>query len=115
MSLGENVDHLFELRANLVFSAYGVEVEEAYGRTLALPGGLQLRAGQFHPDGCSTRPTHSWSFVDQPIVVGTLLGSEGSRGSGVELSWLSPLPWYAELIGSATDAGGECCALPWSQ
>ena len=47
MSLGENVDHLFELRANLVFSAYGVEVEEAYGRTLALPGGLQLRAGQF--------------------------------------------------------------------
>ena len=112
MSLGENVDHLFELRANLVFSAYGVEVEEAYGRTLALPGGLQLRAGQFltRMGRLNATHPHSWSFVDQPIVNGTLLGSEGSRGSGVELSWLSPLPWYAELIGSATDAGGECCA-----
>ncbi len=112
MSLGENVDHLFELRANLVFSAFGVEVEEAYGRTLALPGGLQLRAGQFltRMGRLNATHPHTWSFVDQPIVNGTLLGSEGSRGPGVEVSWLSPLPWYAELIASATEAGGECCA-----
>jgi len=112
MSLGENVDHLFELRANLVFSAFGVEVEEAYGRTLALPGGLQLRAGQFltRMGRLNATHPHTWSFVDQPIVNGTLLGSEGSRGAGVEVSWLSPLPWYAELIASATEAGGECCA-----
>ena len=112
MSLGENVDHLFELRANLVFSAYGVEVEEAFGRTLALPGGLQLRAGQFltRMGRLNATHPHTWSFVDQPIVNGTLLGSEGSRGAGLEVSWLTPMPWYVELLASATDAGGECCA-----
>ncbi len=112
MSLGENVDHLFELRANLVFSAYGVEVEEAFGRTLALPGGLQLRVGQFltRMGRLNATHPHTWSFVDQPIVNGTLLGSEGSRGTGMEVSWLTPMPWYVELLASATDAGGECCA-----
>ncbi len=112
MSLAANVDHLFELRANLVFSAFGVEVEEAYGRTLALPGGLQLRAGQFLTRMGRLNGTHphAWSFVDQPLVNGTLLGSEGSRGLGVELSWLTPAPWYLELVAAATDAAGECCA-----
>lgn len=112
MSLGENVDHRFELRANLVFSAFGVEVEEAYGRTLALPGGLQVKAGQFLTRMGRLNPTHphSWSFVDQPLVNGTFLGSEGSRGAGLEVSWLTPLPWFADLALSATDAAGECCA-----
>ncbi len=112
MCLGENVDHLFELKANLVFSTFGVEVEEAYGRTLSLPGGFQLKAGQFlTPMGrLNLTHPHTWSFVDQPLVNGTFLGSEGSRGSGVEVSWLSPLPWFADIVLSATEAAGECCA-----
>ena len=107
MSIGANVDHLFDLRANLVFSAFGVEVEEAYGRTLALPGGLQARMGQFltRMGRLNATHPHAWSFVDQPLVNGTFLGSEGSRGLGAEVSWLAPTPWYVELLASATDAG----------
>jgi hypothetical protein len=112
LSLGESVDHIFELRANLVFSPFGVEVEEAYGRSLALPGGLQVKAGQFLTRMGRLNPTHphAWSFVDQPLVNGTFLGSEGSRGAGLEVSWLTPLPWFVDLVASATDAAGECCA-----
>ncbi len=112
MTLGANVDHVLRFDANLVFAEFGVEVEEAYGTTLSLPGGLQLRAGQFLTRFGRLNPTHphAWSFVDQPLVNGKFLGGEGSRGLGVELSWLTPLPWYVELVGSATNAHGACCA-----
>ena len=81
-------------------------------RSLALPGGLQVKAGQFLTRMGRLNPTHphSWSFVDQPLVNGTLLGSEGSRGTGLEVSWLTPLPWFVDVLLSATDAAGECCA-----
>lgn len=113
MSLGQAVDHVFELRAHLVFSQFGVEVEEAYGRSLALPGGLQVRAGQFltRMGRLNATHPHAWSFIDQPIVNGTFLGSEGSRGAGLEVSWLAPLPWYVNVIASATDAAGGASAV----
>jgi hypothetical protein len=41
------VDPFFRFDANLVFALFGVEIEEAYVTSLALPGGLQARAGQF--------------------------------------------------------------------
>jgi hypothetical protein len=112
MHLDSNVDHLFRMDANLVFSQFGVEIEEAFASTLALPFGLQMRAGQFLTRFGrinSTHP-HAWDFGDQPLVNGKFLGSEGNRGLGFELSWLTPLPWYAEFIVSANEANGACCA-----
>ncbi len=112
MNLSGVVDPFFRFDANLVFAQFGVEVEEAYVTTLALPGNLQARAGQFLARFGRINPTHphSWSFADQPLVIGKLFGAEGSRGLGAELSWLSPLPWYVELVASAQDPTGECCA-----
>ncbi len=112
MHIASNVDPFFRLEANLVFAEFGVEVEEAYGTTLALPADLQLRAGQFLTRFGRLNPTHphAWRFVDQPLVNGKFLGGEGSRGLGAELSWLAPLPWFVEWVGSATMAGGACCA-----
>lgn len=112
MSIGAAVDPYFRFDANLVFSLFGVEVEEAYGTTLALPWRLQSRFGQFlHRFGRinATHP-HSWDFVDQPFAVGRVFGGEGGRGLGVELSWLSPLPWYAEVVTTAMQADGEATA-----
>ncbi|MGM0574918.1 MAG: zinc-regulated TonB-dependent outer membrane receptor [Myxococcota bacterium] len=107
-----SVDPYFRLDANLVYSQFGVEVEEAYATTLGLPANLQVRAGQFKTRFGRLNPTHphSWSFVDQPLANGKLFGSEGSRGLGVEVSWLAPLPWYVEVLASSTMATGACCA-----
>lgn len=112
LSLGAAVDHVFRVDANLVFGLFGVELEEAYASTLALPAGLKVRVGQFLTRIGRLNPTHphSWDFVDQPLVNGKFLGSEGSRGLGLELSWLAPTAWYLELIGSAHMATDECCA-----
>lgn len=112
MALGANVDPFFRFDANLVFSEFGVEVEEAYGTTLAIPGRLQFRYGQYLTAFGRLNRTHphSWSFVDQPLVNGKFFGGEGSRGLGAEVSWLAPTPWYLELIASMNMAIGECCA-----
>jgi hypothetical protein len=105
------VDPFFRFDANLVFGLFGVEMEEAYVTSLGLGGGLQARAGQFLTRFGRRNPTHphSWAFLDQPLVLGKFFGGEGNRGLGAELSWLAPIPWYAELIVSATEARGDCC------
>jgi hypothetical protein len=107
-----SVDPFFQLQANIVFSKFGVEVEEAYAVSTSLPWGLQARAGQFLTRFGRKNPTHphSWHFVDQPLVNGKFFGAEGNRGLGVEVSWLAPLPWYLEVLGSVTEANDACCA-----
>jgi hypothetical protein len=112
LAASKAVDPYFRFDAFLVLSPFGIEIEEAYATTTALPGSLQLRAGQFlnrFGRQNATHP-HSWDFVDQPFMWSRVFGGEGNRGPGVELSWLSPLPWYLELVAATTDAAGEATA-----
>ena len=109
------IDHHFDLQVNLVFSEFGVEVEELYVQTLSLPASLQLRVGQFlMPFGRinATHP-HTWKFVDQTLMVGTFFGGEGGRGLGLETSWLAPLPWFVKLTGSLNQKAGQCCSISY--
>lgn len=112
LSIGSAVDPYWRFDGNLVFSQFGVEVEEAYATSTALPHNLQARAGQFLTRFGRLNATHphAWEFVDQPLVLGKFFGGEGNRGLGAELSWLSPLPWYLELVGSASEAQGASTA-----
>jgi hypothetical protein len=112
LTVSAAVDTYFRFDANLVFSQYGVEIEEVYATTLALPWNLQLRAGQFLTRFGRINATHPhrWLFVDQALVIGKFFGGEGNRALGAELSVLLPLPWYVELSGSMTDAAGEATA-----
>ncbi len=109
LSISSVVDPYLRFDGNIVFGLFGVEIEEAYGTALTLPGRLQARFGQFLHRFGRINPTHphSWDFVDQPFAIGRVFGSEGGRGLGIELSWLSPLPWYVEVIGSVQHPSGE--------
>jgi hypothetical protein len=109
MTLGKAVDPYFRFDASIVFGHEGVEVEEAYATTMTLPFNLQVRAGQFLTrfGRLNTMHPHAWDFVDQPFALGRLFGGEGNRGVGVEVSYLAPLPWYVELVASATDPRGD--------
>jgi len=103
------VDPYLRFDANLVFAEDGVELEEAYATTLDLPLGLQARFGQLLTRFGrinSTHP-HAWDFADQPFALGRIFGAEGNRGLGAEASWLVPLPWYTELVGTVLHADGE--------
>jgi hypothetical protein len=110
--VGKAVDPYFRFDAFIVFSQFGVEIEEVYATSLSLPYNLQLRVGQFLTRFGRLNPTHphAWDFVDQPFVLGRVFGGENNRGLGLEASYLAPLPWYVELTASTTDAAGEATA-----
>jgi hypothetical protein len=99
------VDPYFEGFANIVFKLDNdnntdVEVEEAFLQTTSLPFNLQLKGGQFFAAFGRINPTHphTWDFADYPIVAGRLLGPDGLRGVGTQISWIVPVPWYSQLI-----------------
>ncbi|MCB1050829.1 MAG: metal ABC transporter permease [Acidobacteria bacterium] len=86
-----------------------VEVEEVYLTTLALPAGLQVKAGTFFTDFGRLNPSHphTWTFADQPVVLSRLFGPDGLRGPGAQLNWLIPLPLYVEASLGLQNAQGE--------
>src|SRR6266705_5882712 len=105
LALDGAVDPYFEGFAHIVFkldndNQTDVEVEEAFMQTTSLPFNLQLKAGQFFAAFGRLNPTHphTWEFADAPLVSGRLLGPDGLRGVGGQVSWLIPVPWYAQLI-----------------
>src|SRR6059058_3724232 len=107
------VDPYFEGFANIVFKLNNdneteVEVEEAFLQTTSLPFNLQLKAGQFFAAFGRINPTHphTWDFADAPIVHGRLLGPDGLRGVGAQISWIVPVPWYSQLIVAVQNGRG---------
>jgi hypothetical protein len=102
------VDPYFYGESHIVFKEDGVELEEAYGITLGMPGGLQAKTGYYLTEFGRVNPTHphSWSFIDQPVVITRMFGGDGQRGAGLRLAWLMPVPWFAELQFGMQNATG---------
>ncbi|MEA2707354.1 MAG: hypothetical protein QOH22_2142, partial [Gemmatimonadaceae bacterium] len=86
----------------------GVELEEAYVLTTALPANLQLKVGQFFAEFGRQNPQHphSWAFVDEPLVLNRMFGPEGLRSQGLRLSWLLPTSFYTEALLTVANATG---------
>ncbi len=108
------VDPYFRGDAHVVFQIDEegetvVELEESYFTTTSLPHGLQVRGGQvFEQFGrLNAQHPHEWAFADQPVINTRLMGPDGFRGPTAELSWLTPLPFYMEVLGAAVYARGE--------
>ncbi len=79
------------------FSPEGVEVEEGFITFTALPGGLLAKAGKFRQQigKVNTLHSHVVPWVDGPLVLGNLLGSEeGVSDSGISVSKLVLNPWF---------------------
>lgn len=108
------VDPYFKGVANIVYKLdengeTGVELEEMYMLTTALPHNLQLKAGQSFVEFGRQNPQHphSWAFGDQPLILNRVFGPEGLRSQGVRASWLAPTSFYTEIsLGVFNSAGG---------
>jgi hypothetical protein len=107
------VDPYFEGFANIVLKLDNdnnteIELEEAFLQTTTLPFGLQLKGGQFFDAFGRINATHphTWEFADSPLVNGRLLGPDGLRGVGAQISWTLPTPWYAQLIFAVQNGRG---------
>ena len=109
LSLAGAVDPYFNAEAHIVFTNEVVELEEAYALTTSLPYGLQVKAGYFLTEFGKLNPTHphAWAWTDQPVINSRLFGGDGMRGTGLRLSWLTPLDWNSEFLWSVQQPTGE--------
>ena len=109
LAFSATVDPYFDAGAYLAFDdAGGVELEEAWFQTRALPQGLKVKAGRFFSEfGYINRQhPHQWDFVDQNLPYLNLLGDHGLRDNGIQLTWLPDLPVYT-LIGAELLQGDQ--------
>ncbi len=113
VTISANVDDKFygSLTAALAPDG-GVDVEEAYFQTTALPQGFTLKAGRFFSGigYLNDQHAHVWDFVDAPLAYRAMLGNQYGD-DGVQLRWLAPTDLFLEfgtewLRGDAFPAGG---------
>ncbi|HKJ70699.1 MAG TPA: porin, partial [Gammaproteobacteria bacterium] len=100
LAVSASVDPYFDAFVHAVITeAGGMDLEEAYFTTRALPAGLQVKAGRFlsgigyHND----KHRHQWQFVEQTLPYQQLLGAHGLRDTGVQLTWTPATPFYTRF------------------
>jgi hypothetical protein len=92
------VDPYFDLWTILAVTDGEIAIEEGYVQTRRFLPGLQLKAGKFFSGfGYVNRQhPHQWDFVDRALPYQALL--DGSLAeTGLQLTWLPNLPFYAQL------------------
>jgi hypothetical protein len=92
------IDPYFDVWATVVLQRDSIQAEEAYVQTRRFIPGLQLRFGKFLSGiGYINRQhPHQWDFFDQALPYEAILGG-GIADTGVQATWLPPLPVYLLL------------------
>lgn len=110
VQLMSNVDPYF--LANLILAlpeGEGIEVEEGYVQPSVQPFGLSSKIGKIKaPFGRENlQHTHALPFIDKSLVGDAIFGEEGLNEVSVEVSYLTPLPWYTLATVSVLDGRNE--------
>jgi hypothetical protein len=89
--------------------SFSLELEEAYLTLLTLPFGTQAKLGKMLARFGALNQLHEHDFPqpDRPDVLTQFLGEEGLSESGVELSWVAPLPFYLEAVAGVFNGENE--------
>lgn len=106
LSFSGAVDPYFTGEAHIVGTTHGVELEEAFFTTSALPFGLQVEAGYSLTEFGLMNPlhAHAWDWMDQPVINTRMFGGDGMRSPGARVGWLLPTPFFSELHLGVQDA-----------
>lgn len=93
------VDPYFNFYTMIPIKEDGLELEEAYVVTTALPAGFQAKAGKFKSGfgRMNSQHPHLWDFADAPLPYRAFTGDEGVIEKGLQLTYLPNLPVYTLL------------------
>ncbi len=103
------IDHLFD--GQVSFSAHTettglfAEVHEAYLASTRLIPRSRFRIGQFFLGfgRLNQFHRHDWPFTTAPIVHNRFFAAEAAKDTGIEYSWLTPLPFYFDVTVGITN------------
>jgi hypothetical protein len=108
LAMAANIDPYFRgVAIASLAPAGGVNVEEAYFQTLALPEGLTLKGGRFYSGigYLNEQHQHVWDFQDAPLVYKAFLGNQ-LKQDGLQLKWIAPTELLVEL-GAELSSGDQ--------
>lgn len=103
------IDHLFDGRLSIAAHQDDgtalFEIHEAYIQSTRLIPRSRLRVGQFFLGlgRLNSLHRHEWPMVFAPKVHEQFFGEEGGFDSGVEYSYLTPLPFFLEVSAGVTN------------
>lgn len=99
LSISGAVDPYFRGEGHLLFTPDELELEEAFLQTTGLPHRLGVEAGYFLTEFGRNNPTHAHAsaWLDRPVAVTRLLGTDGMRGPGARAQWSLPTTWVSTL------------------
>ena len=86
-----------------------VSLAEANLTLMTLPFGTQAKLGLMRNRFGLTNATHEHDlpFIDRPNVLVRFLGPDGLVETGVEATWVPPLPFFLELLGGVFDGDND--------
>ena len=96
LGFSAEVDPYFRAWTTVAVDEDGAELEEAVLQSTSLPYGLTLSGGKIKSGigRINRQHSHSWDFLDQPLVNELFFGEHGLTEDGVQLTWLAPTPFY---------------------
>ncbi|RPJ31641.1 MAG: hypothetical protein EHM17_15230, partial [Verrucomicrobiaceae bacterium] len=88
------------------------EWEEAFGKIVNIPGGFELKGGQYlsRYGALNDRHVHAWDFVDSEMALSRFLGDDGLLLQGGELSWTLPFGMDTAFVSVASVGFGNARA-----
>ena len=104
LNFSASVDNLFRGSATIALHEHDgsteVEIEEAYVETMALPHGLNAKAGRFFQElgYLNSHHSHADDFADRPLPNRAFLDSNYGD-DGVQISAVLPTDFYSEIGG----------------
>ena len=108
VAMNSTVDPYFDAFAIFHLHPDGLEIEEAFVRTRALPYGLRVKAGKFKSafGRLNEKHQHSWHFDEQAIIYKALFGPDSISDAGVQVQWVAPTDTYL-MVGAEGLQGGN--------
>lgn len=88
------------------------ELEEAFGKIVNIPGGFELKGGQYLSrfGALNDKHLHAWDFADSEMALSRFLGEDGLLLQGAELSWTLPFQMDPGFVSVASLGFGNARA-----
>ena len=85
------------------------ELEEAFGKIINIPGGFEVKGGQYLSrfGALNDKHLHAWDFVDSEMVLSRFLGDDGLLLKGGEISWTLPFGMDPAFVSIASVGFGD--------
>jgi hypothetical protein len=93
--ISADVDPYWSLNSIFHLSEYSLEIEEAYV-TSTFGNGFNLKFGKFYSmfGRLNRLHPHSWNFIDNPLIYGTIFGTHNLLEQGLSISYVPETDFF---------------------